>query len=66
MYRLSPRASFLEGFARTIDFDNNLQQYNHSESWKEADARALYSDFLAVGNDFMEFLEENYSYVEEE
>ena len=64
MYRLSPEANFIEGFGRTIDFDGNLHQYNYSESPKEADARALFSDFLVVGNDFIDFLENNYSHVE--
>lgn len=66
MYRLSPTASFIEGLGRTVDFDDNLQQYNYSENKKEADARALYSDFFIVGNDFIEFLEDNYSYYGEE
>lgn len=43
--------SFLEGLARSIDIGDTLTEYNTSESGAEADARALGSDWKAVGDD---------------
>ena len=43
--------SFLEGLARAIDIGDTLTEYNTSENGAEADARALASDWKAVGND---------------
>jgi len=43
--------SFLEGVARSIDIGDTLTEYNDSESGTEADARALRSDWRAVGDD---------------
>ncbi len=43
--------SFLEGVARSIDIGDTLTEYNGSESGAEADARALRSDWQAVGDD---------------
>ncbi len=43
--------SFIEGFARLIDFGSTLNKYNDSESGKIADNRALKSDWQAIGND---------------
>ena len=43
--------SFVEGVARAIDIGDTLTEYNGSEGGAEADARALHSDWQAVGND---------------
>ena len=48
---LLARPSFLEGMARVVDLGGTLQIYNGSITPKEADARALVADWLAVGED---------------
>ena len=48
---LFARPSILEGVARILDLGATMQEYNQSGSPAEADARAIYSDFKAVGND---------------
>ena len=50
---LFARPSFVEGAARIFDFSNTLSMYNYSKNDDEADARALYSDWVAVGDDFV-------------
>ncbi len=44
-------ASFLEGVARVLDLGGTLNVYNESETPGDADARALASDWQAVGDD---------------
>lgn len=39
------------GIARNLDLFYVLQEYNRSVTSEQADAWALYNDFLAVGND---------------
>ena len=48
---LFARPSFMEGMARVVDLGGTLQIYSESASPKEADARALVADWLAVGED---------------
>jgi len=48
---LFARPSFIEGVARVVDLGGTLQIYNGSITPKEADARALVADWLAVGED---------------
>ncbi|GIK61087.1 MAG: hypothetical protein HND39_01330 [Ignavibacteriota bacterium] len=48
---LFSRPSFIEGIARILDLGSTLNEYNYSESEEEADARALASDWKAIGND---------------
>jgi len=43
--------SLLSGFARTLDLGGTFDVYNESPSPAIADARALFSDWLAVGRD---------------
>ena len=43
--------SALSGAGRTIDFMGMFDQYNVSASPEEADARAIFSDWLSVGRD---------------
>ncbi|MBM3493746.1 MAG: hypothetical protein FJX72_05410 [Armatimonadetes bacterium] len=48
---LFARPSFLAGTAALMDFAGALDVYNASSSPHEADARALASDWRAVGRD---------------
>lgn len=43
--------SFVEGWARIFDTEGTLNQYNISRNGREADQKALLSDWIAVGND---------------
>ena len=56
------RPFFLEGFARMFDFSGSLDNYDYLHGGAEADARAIYQDWVAVGNDlrttFAQFEEE--------
>lgn len=42
--------SFLEGVGRLFDFGGTLQQYNVAPSPEEADERATFADWSAVGH----------------
>jgi hypothetical protein len=48
---LYARPSFLEGAARLFDFSGSLNTYNESSTPAEADTRAMYEDWRAVGHD---------------
>jgi hypothetical protein len=51
---------FLSGMASVLDIFGNLGRYNYSRTGKEADFRALYSDYRMIGQDIegaMESLE---------
>lgn len=48
---LFARPSALEGIGRILDFAGSYNQYNTSPTPEEADARAIRSDFEAVGRD---------------
>lgn len=50
---LYARSSFFEGLSRLIDFTGALNTYNESESPEVADARAILSDWEAVGRDLI-------------
>jgi len=54
---LYSRPSFLEGFARVVDFANILQEYNTSSTPETADERAISADWNAVGGDMYRALE---------
>jgi hypothetical protein len=43
--------SFLSGFARILDFGGQFDSYNVSRDGDEADVRALFADWMAVGED---------------
>ena len=51
--------SFVEGVARVIDLGATLQEYNYSNTEKEADAKALYRDWLTVGQDLWVAIEKH-------
>ena len=50
-FKLYATPSFVEGVASLLDFGGVLNEYNESKSAKEADNRALLSDWEAVGFD---------------
>ena len=50
-FRLFARPTFLEGTARVFDFTNILQRYRYDATDDKADANALRSDWMAVGDD---------------
>jgi len=49
---LYSRPSFLSGIARLFDFSGLFDRYNSSPTAAIADAKAVYSDWRAVGFDF--------------
>lgn len=48
---LFAQPSFLEGFARAADVAGTLDDYNFSDTGLEADYRALWADWMAIGLD---------------
>ena len=48
---LFARPSAFEGVARILDFGDTLTEYNTANSPEQADVLALWSDWLAVGDD---------------
>jgi len=48
---LFARPSFIEGMARVMDLGATMQIYNDSKSGKEADLKAIMNDWIAVGKD---------------
>ena len=48
---LFARPSFAEGMGRILDFGNTLAEYNTSPSGEEADCRAFWADWAAIGCD---------------
>jgi len=45
--------SLWEGVGRLVDFGDTLTEYNDVPDPSKADARALFADFAAVGQDLM-------------
>jgi hypothetical protein len=50
-YKLFPTPGFLTGVGRLVDFGGALNHRNMSVTGREADARALRSDWEVVGRD---------------
>lgn len=50
-FKLYAEPSFFEGWARLFDPAGTLNQYNTSSSPEEADRKAIFSDWIAVGKD---------------
>jgi hypothetical protein len=50
--------SFASGVARSLDLWGRFDGYNISESPAEADAKALASDWIVVGQDIYDAIEE--------
>jgi len=51
---LFAKPSFISGMGRAIDLGGTMTVFNQSDTPEEADARALYNDCLAAGNDMRE------------
>ena len=47
---LFARPSVTGGLARLFDFSGTFDAYNHSETPDEADAKAMFADWAAVGD----------------
>lgn len=50
-FYLFARPSALEGVARILDLGGTLDEYNTANTPEQADVLALWSDWLAVGDD---------------
>jgi len=50
--------SFLTGAGSVINLAGNYYRYNSSRSGAEADALALKNDFLMIGQDFFDVLDD--------
>lgn len=61
---LFARPSFFEGVARIVDLGGSLNAYNRSRTPEEADARAIYEDWRALGHDVRVALDELRAWVE--
>lgn len=55
---LFARPSFIEGVGRLVDLSNSLNVYNYARDGAEADARAIYQDWKALGHDVRVALEQ--------
>ena len=54
---LFAQPSFLIGIARLVDICGLMDDYNHSRTEQEADARGLYSDWRITGEDLLRALQ---------
>lgn len=50
-FRLFPRSSFISGMATIFNIAGNFYSYNYSKTPNEADSKAVWADWLAVGDD---------------
>lgn len=57
-FYLFARPTFFSGMGRIFDFTSSLNEYNESKTPSEADAKALYLDWLAVGQDLQSAFDE--------
>lgn len=56
---LYARPSLLSGMARLFDFWGFFDRYNSSPTSRAADAKAIYSDWRAVGSDLRHVIASN-------
>jgi hypothetical protein len=56
--------SFMSGAGRIVDLWGQFDDYNRSDTPAEADAKAIASDWLVVGQDIQDAVEQNQSEVE--
>ena len=54
---LYARPSFVEGAARVFDLGGTLNEYNTSPTGRDADAIAIRSDWVAIGQDIRDAIE---------
>ncbi len=64
---LFARPTFLEGMARVLDMGGTMTEFNRSPTPRIADALALRSDWMAVGQDLLGVMNiaEEEAYVQE-
>jgi hypothetical protein len=58
---LFAQPSLASGVARTLDLWGQFDDYNGSESADEADAKAIASDWMVVGQDLFDAMGQNES-----
>ena len=49
---LLPKNNFFVGLGSVLNLAGSYFEYNYSKSEKEADYKAIYSDWQNIGNDF--------------
>ena len=47
------KVSVMEGIGSILDLGGSMPEYNQSLTEEEADSRAIYNDFAAVGADLL-------------
>lgn len=57
-YYLFARPSFAEGMARVLDLGGAFDSYNESKTPAEADTRALANDWMMIGQDMQNAIEQ--------
>lgn len=58
---LFAQPSFASGAARVFDLFGQFDEYNKSETPGEADAKAIASDWIVIGQDLADAIEQNKS-----
>lgn len=58
---LFAQPSFASGAGRVLDLWGTFDDYNISETTKEADEKAIAADWFVVGQDLLEAIEQNES-----
>lgn len=61
---LFAQPSFSSGVARNLDLWGQFDDYNRSETSAEADAKAIASDWLVIGQDIYDAIEQFESEIE--
>ena len=61
---LFAQPSFASGAARVFDMFGQFDEYNISETTEEADAKAIASDWIVIGQDIADAIEQNESEVQ--
>jgi hypothetical protein len=56
---LFAQPSFASGAARNLDLWGQFDEYNRSETPAEADAKAIAADWLVIGQDIADVLEQH-------
>lgn len=56
---LFAKPTFSDGVASLVDVSGSLLAFNYSKTSKEADTKALITDWYAVCNDFKEAIDKN-------
>lgn len=58
---LFAQPSFASGAARVFDLFGQFDDYNRSETTEEADAKAIAADWIIVGQDLADAIDQNES-----